>query len=71
MRAREKVQAVKSPYGGGRFATWHYLQLDPIYYGRTIIHYRIILKQFPLSMLILGQNSCILGPTIFKIPQPN
>ena len=29
------------------------------------------LKQFPSSMLILGQNSCILGPTIFKIPQPN
>ena len=29
------------------------------------------LKQFPLSMLILGQKSCILGPTIFKIPQPN
>ena len=22
-------------------------------------------------MLILGQKSCILGPTIFKIPQPN
>ena len=22
-------------------------------------------------MLILGQNSCILGPNIFKIPQPN
>ena len=21
--------------------------------------------------LILGQNSCFLGPTIFKIPQPN
>ena len=22
-------------------------------------------------MLIIGQKSCILGPTIFKIPQPN
>ena len=34
-------------------------------------HHRIILKQFPLSMSILGQKSWILGPTIFKIPQPN
>ena len=24
-----------------------------------------------MLMLILGQKSCILGPTIFKIPQPN
>ena len=24
-----------------------------------------------LSMSILGQKSCILRPTIFKIPQPN
>ena len=22
-------------------------------------------------MLIIGQKSCFLGPTIFKIPQPN
>jgi hypothetical protein len=29
------------------------------------------LKKFPLSMVILRQKSCILGPTIFKIPQPN
>ena len=27
--------------------------------------------KFPLSMLILAQKSCILGPTIFRIPQPN
>ena len=37
----------------------------------TVSHRRIFLKKFPLSMLILGQKSCILGPTIFKIPQPN
>ena len=35
------------------------------------IHRRIAFKKIPLSMLILGQKSCILGPTIFKIPQPN
>ena len=29
------------------------------------------IQRFPLSMLILGQKPCILGPTIFKIPQPN
>ena len=29
------------------------------------------LKKNPLSMLILGQKSCFLGPTIFEIPQPN
>ena len=40
-------------------------------FWRTIIERRIVLKQFPLSMSILGQKSCILGPTIFKIPQPN
>ena len=26
---------------------------------------------FLFTLLILGQKSCILGPTIFKIPQPN
>ena len=31
-------------------------------------HFR---KKFPLNMLILGQKSCFLEPTIFKIPQPN
>ena len=40
-------------------------------FWRTVIHRRIVLKQFSLSMLILGQKSCILGTTTFKIPQPN
>ena len=35
------------------------------------IYRRIVLKQFPLRMLILGQRSSILRPTIFKIPQLN
>ena len=39
-------------------------------FWQTIIHCKIVLKQFPLSILILGQKSCILGPRIFKIPQP-
>ena len=34
-------------------------------------HISPILKKNPLSMLILDQISCFLGPTIFKIPQPN
>ena len=29
------------------------------------------IQWFPLSLLIFGQKSCFLGPTIFKIPQPN
>ena len=29
------------------------------------------IQWFPLSMLIFGQKSCFLGPTIFEIPQPN
>ena len=28
-------------------------------------------KEIPLNMLILGQKSCIVRPTIFEIPQPN
>ena len=28
-------------------------------------------SKFPLSMLILGQKACFLGPTIFEIPKPN
>ena len=38
-------------------------------FWRTIIHCRIVLKQFPLSMVIHGQKYCILGSTTFKIPQ--
>ena len=29
------------------------------------------IQWFPLSILFFGQKSCFLGPTIFKIPQPN
>ena len=29
------------------------------------------IQWFPLSILIFGQQFCFLGPTIFKIPQPN
>ena len=37
----------------------------------TVIHWWILLNCFPLSMLILGQKSCFLRPTIFEIPQLN
>ena len=40
-------------------------------FWRIVIHCRIVLKQFSLSMLILGQKSCVLGTNTFKIPQPN
>ena len=29
------------------------------------------IQWFPLSILVFGQKSCFLGPTIYKIPQPN
>ena len=29
------------------------------------------IQWFPLSILIFGQTFCFLGPTIFRIPQPN
>jgi hypothetical protein len=29
------------------------------------------IKKNPLIVLILDQTSCVLGPTIFEIPQPN
>ena len=38
-------------------------------FWRTVSHRRIFKKM--LSMWIFGQKSCILGPNIFKIPQPN
>ena len=44
------------------------------YFGtfwQAIIDGRIVLKKLPLSTLTLGQKSCILRPTIFKVPQPN
>ena len=34
----------------------------------TAIHQQISFLIFPLSMLILHQESCFLGPTIFEIP---
>ena len=40
-------------------------------FWRTVIHCIHKIQRFPLSMLILGQKSCLLGPTIFEIPQPN
>ena len=40
-------------------------------FWRTVIHCIHKIQQFPLSMLILGQKPCFLGPTIFEIPQPN
>ena len=40
-------------------------------FWQTVSHHQIFFEKNPLSMLILGQKSCFLGPTIFKIPQPN
>ena len=36
----------------------------------SLFHCIFEIQQFPLSMLILGQKPCFLGPTIFEISQP-
>ena len=51
--------------------------LDEIFFQKIRFNFSLkkccqwMFKKDPLSMLILGQKSCFLGPTIFKIPQPN
>ena len=40
-------------------------------FWRTVAPRILKIQWFPSSMLIFGQKSCFLGPTIFKIPQPN
>ena len=44
---------------------------QPLYERHVTKPGRNRVKTIFLSMSILGQKSCILGPTIFKIPQPN
>ena len=36
---------------------------------RIISSSKYLVSKFPLSMLILGQKPCFLGPTIFEIPR--
>ena len=38
---------------------------------RTGAPHILKIQWLPLSILIFGQNSCFLGPTTFKLPQPN
>ena len=45
-----------------RLRFWHFL---------TNHHFKSLKSNFPLTMLILSQKSCILGPAICEIPQPN
>ena len=44
--------------------------LEKKVFNEQMIYY-IDIFHFPLSMLILGQNSCFLGPAICEIPQLN
>ena len=40
-------------------------------FWQTVAPRILKIQWFPLSTLIFGQKSYFLGPTIFKIPQPN
>jgi hypothetical protein len=50
------------------FEPLYFLKSFPIFDELSFID-GISYLYFPLSMLILGQKSCFLGPTIFEIPQ--
>ena len=39
--------------------------------NNIFFNFNFWIQWFPLSILIFGQKSCFLGPTIFEIPQPN
>ena len=46
-------------------------KLGMILENKVVQKLKLEKKCFFLSILIFGQKSCFLGPTIFKIPQPN
>ena len=52
---------------------WHWKLTLKVRFWHFLMNHNSLtdFKKNPLSMLILGQKSCFLGPTIFKIQQPN
>ena len=52
---------------------WHHKLTLKVQFWHFLMNHNSLTdsKKFPVSMLILGQKSCFLGPTIFKIPQLN
>ena len=61
---------LKTLFSSFNFWTTLISKIMPIFW-QAVIHQRNFFIFFPSSMLILGQNSCFLAPTIFEIPQPN
>ena len=57
-------------FSNSNFWTTLFSKIMPNFW-RTGAPHILKIQRFPLSMSILGQKACILGPTIFKIPQPN
>ena len=47
------------------------IQLLVLQLSKIISGSKQLVSKFALSMLILGQKACFLGPTTFEIPQPN
>ena len=52
------------------FEPFYFLKSCPIF-DELALPVFLKIQWFPLSILIFGQKSCFLGPTIFRIPQPN
>ena len=60
----------KTFFSNSNFWTTLFSKIMP-YFWRTGAPRILKIQRFPLSMAWSWQKACILGPTIFKIPQPN
>ena len=60
----------KNIFSNFNFWTTLFSKIMPNFW-RTGAPHILKIQWFPLSILIFCQKSCFLGPTIFKIPQPN
>ena len=69
-RLRRSFFVKKTFFSNFNFWTTLFYKIMPNFW-RTGAPPILKIQWFPLSILIFGQNSCFLGPTIFKIPQPN
>ena len=61
---------VKISFFSFNFWTTLFSKIRPNFW-RTGASLILKIQWFPLSILIFGQKSCFLRPTIFRIPQPN
>ena len=70
MSSNRRLFFVKNIFSYINFWTTLFSKIK-VNFRRTQIHCIHKIQWFLLSMLIIGQKYCCLGPTIFEIPQPN